>query len=72
MSGFTKPEHREFAQDALTAYREAHPDYRDNDNEPDDQAISDLICGLLMLAKDLGYSPEKVIQVAQIHYEEEG
>lgn len=71
MSGFTKPEHIEMAQAALDAYVESHPDYRDND-EPIDQAISDLICGLLMLASSQGHDTERTIRIAQMHYEEEG
>jgi hypothetical protein len=64
---------RDLAASALAHYRSESPNYRSGPglDEPDEQAIEDLIADLLHLAKRQGADPDAIAQMALIHIESE-
>lgn len=62
----------QLARWALDTFRLNHPDYHGHPEEPDLQAINDLIANLLHLAKDLGdEDPEQRATTAIGHFQAE-
>lgn len=63
-------ERRGRGQQALAAYRTMHPDYKD-ENEPDDQAVTDLLADLMHYCKRQGIDFQKCAAMAEVHFEDE-
>jgi hypothetical protein len=63
-------ERRGRGQQILRAYRGIHPDYW-NENEPDDQAVTDLLADLMHYCKQQGIDFRKCVAMAEVHFEEE-
>ena len=63
---------KQLARWALATFRLNHPDYFNHPEEPDEQAIIDLMANLMHLAKEMGQNPAHLVQTAANHYEEEG
>lgn len=59
------------AKRVLKTYRDNHPDYKKSPEEPDYQAIGDMVSDLMHLYKNLGHDPEALVRIAKGHFDAE-
>lgn len=59
------------AHRVFTVYRENHPNYKNRPEEPDDQALQDLLTDLFHYAAHRGFNVGQLSTMAQINFEAE-
>ncbi len=55
----------------INAYREMHPDYRDHPEEPNYQAVTDLLADIRHYCQKKDIEFQSCIRISEMHYQEE-